>query len=142
MIEVGAYLLSLTAFVLLLVFRKRWPKPLMPVKFVVDGFLAFVGAAALAPTGLGQWVTDVLRNVLGWAVDQPAAVAAVLVLVAVVVVVFDLWDKTADTPAIVALVSLPFLAAVAAGPLAGAVGGLYQEGDDVAQSSVGSLIGS
>lgn len=141
MIDIGAYLISITAFVLLIVFRQRWPKPLMPGKFVVDGFLAFVGAAALAPTGLGQWLISVLRAVLGWVVDQPAALAALLVLVALVVVVFDLWDRTADTPAIVALVTLPFLAAVAAGPLASGITDLYRQGDGVARSSVGSLIG-
>lgn len=135
--------LTIASWLLLAVLWKRnKPKFLWFVKPILAGF----GAAAFSQTDWGQTIAGWILGALGWVGDwfgiSGAVVAGILTAALVLIVVLDIVaDRVANAPAIGALLVLPLLFLIAAGPIAD--GGREISGNvaNAGQSSVGRLVG-
>lgn len=137
------WVIAVTCFALLAVLRRR-SKPTF--LWMINAALAAIGGAALAATGLGGWIAGLIAGLLGWVggmFGAPASgLAGGLVLLCVVVAVLDIVaDRRADRPAITALIALPLLVLISAGPVSGGVAQVYDVVSEAGRSSVGHLIG-
>jgi uncharacterized membrane protein len=140
-----SWVIAAAGFGLLAIFRKRSPKILAKVMWIINGLLAFITGAALANTWLGQWVAQLFAGLFGWIGGwfgtSSGIVAGVLVLLIAAVVLLDLMDRVADQPAIAGLIILPLLFLITAGPIDAAGESLYAGAERIGQSSIGRLVG-
>jgi hypothetical protein len=88
-------------------------------KWYVVSILFAIFSVSLAQTIVGGWLVAGLRWLIGLTRLPIGALAGALVLLALIVLVADIWkDKKADKLAQVAILLLPILFVVAAGPIA------------------------
>lgn len=130
---------------LLAILRKRSPKALAKVMWIINGLLAVMTGAALADIVLGAWISGLLSALFGWVGGWFGAsagiVAGVVVLLVAAIVILDLMDRVADQPAIAGLIMLPVLFLITSGPVDAAGESLYSAAEQIGASSLGRLVG-
>lgn len=115
-----AWLMTIFAALVLVLLHKKWKKW---KKWWLVGIVTALFACSLAATPLGGWLAGLLASLLGWIggwINTPGALlGAVLVLIGIPAVIYGfVHDKKADKWEMGALILLPLLFIIAAGPVA------------------------
>lgn len=118
--------------------------------FVKLGLLA-IFSMTLANTGIGVWISNLIRTVAGWGTDLFASVTGVSISVSLIAsIVFalvalagigNLIDGEPDGIVKTAVVLLPFLALAATGPLVDSSAGLFEAVSNAGGNALTNLIG-
>jgi len=112
-------------------------------KWYVKSILFAIFSVSLAQTIVGGWLVAGLRWLIGLTTLPIGALGGALVLLALIVLIADIWkDKKADKLAQAAILLLPILFVVAAGPIAPTGKGLTDSFANISANGLAFLTGA
>ena len=109
------------------------------IHWLIPPLLLFLTSATFAAGPAGRWVMDLVAKVLGGMGLAVGLVSSLAIILLVLGIVLDLRDKKADRFARTALVLVPLVAILAAGPIAEAVNGITNGVSDTGNAAVTRL---
>lgn len=141
-----SYAVAVISIGLYVVLRKRLAGKFNNKLWFVAPALLLMATCSLANTGLGAWIAHTiiggLLGLLGGAFGiSTSLLAGGIALIMLAGAVIDLWDKKPDGFAKTAIIALPLLVILAAGPVASTAGGLFDSIAGVGHNGIAALIG-